>query len=206
MALPMRIFLAAILLVLLGEPLQAQWGGGSSGGRFTPTLSYSYIDGHDGEGELERHWLTAIIVWRDPRPTTDMIPGPPSEMQRQAILRYRALEAAAQDAHRYTLGGSRGTPVRWAEYDGTTLYILGRRYALPLPPVALVVVVDLGEFGDTTSTIVYRGTIPSTMPDPFWPRHWKRGDTLMTYPGARDKDGMLLAHLRSDSTIAKLLP
>lgn len=48
--------------------------------------------------------------------------------------------------------------------------------------------------------------VPANLPADFWPRSWQRGDTTLTYFGARNKDELVLAHLRASPELAALLP
>jgi hypothetical protein len=62
----MLLFLALVSIGFASTPLAAQGrGGGAAGVSLTPSIECTYLYAHD---QADRHWLRALILWREPPP------------------------------------------------------------------------------------------------------------------------------------------
>ncbi len=108
--------------------------------------------------------------------------------------------------HRLPLGGPLEDPVRWAEFDFNSLYVAGRKLALPAFPVVLFVVVEMGPSGDTTETVTQVVRSTGKLPKEFWERLLRRRDGSRIVLERWDKEGMVGQFLASQPGLARMFP
>jgi hypothetical protein len=132
-------------------------------------------------GPDQRFWLRAIVLTRVERVAP--ISEPPTRQfdrsfARQMLDSVLQLQQDAEDRGRRVLTGATMSGVSFPSYevsrDHDTLFVLGRTMVIPSDDSTLVVMVDRDNAGRSN---VATATIRAELPQDYWPKSWRNGDT-----------------------------
>ncbi len=203
--------IAVVVILTITRAADAQRGEGTSGGSLTLEITYASLEAHDGSNRDERHWITAVVLWRG-QPEKDGAVAEPTPVdtarQRATERSYQRLERAAADSGRWLLGGQSGGVIRAAEDDRAQrrLFVLGRSFDLPTRDSALVVLVDRSDGVGGPPVIVTTAYMRATLPHEFWPQIWSYGDTTFAiHPRPRRTQALLTTALRTVPAVRAFL-
>lgn len=188
-----RLALVTLAGVLLGAtPVTAQRPTGYSTGScdVAAVVWCESLDARQADGELEREWLRAAVLWRsglNPRRGVSLARIDTTAM-RSAVDAYSLLRIEAERKGHIMLGGQSGD--RWtasflsgrSQWPGRrstvdTLLVLDEAFVLPERDSAVVVLVDGVFGGPTPPRIVEVLRVPSPSRVSAKTKRWTSGDT-----------------------------
>jgi len=168
-------------------------------GRLDERTRYSVVTGV-GQGS-EHGPLLAVVLWRG-APGWEHVP--PADRARVDSV-YRWAQLRADEANRSFFGNGLAYGLMDRAYR--ELIVEGRHFPLTPGDSALVVMVTVGPNANALPRLVTAARIRvAALPDAFWPKSWRSGDTTFlvrpTYP--RDVEMLRKALLESPAVAAYL--
>jgi len=187
-----RALLTAVATLSLGRHICAQANGGCLVG---PGFYCVQVTTSAGSGPNTRHWLQAILLFH----LESLLPAiqPDSATLRREGEALRAAQRTAGDSGRIYMGAVLGSYLRpvWRTLPrgpehSDTLFVLGRRFPIPLRDSALVLMIR----GDGTGlgTHVTTSFMPATLDDAYWSKQWRSGDTVFTVITRNERQQVIL--------------
>ena len=191
-----------LLLLIATPPILAQSANGSCCGPVGEYVRAAELTLSDGEGEMKRERLQAIVLWRADRQmrTTYWEDIARSERALQEARR------ASEKGGRQLIGGFHAGGFHIAEVsnDRRTLWVLGRAFELPMRDSALVILIDHVDGVGGTPTLSGQVYIPAEVPADYTGHLLKRGDTTLMVPG-KNRELVFLRTLRRSPVVSAFI-
>lgn len=188
-----------------------EYGGGYGGCEIGEGLECFSMTRSAGRDLTERQWLRAVVLWS---PTTAVAEcrWSDSTVRRIEAERYQQQQRAREIRREAITLMHCGQTLplqfsRWNMAPGAsdTLFVLDRQFLVPrVTDSALVVLLGPGSSPDGAPRVVAATSIPATIDDTYWGKHWAHGDTLFSiHP--RNREATLRAALSVNPAVRAFL-
>lgn len=184
LSLMIRQSLQLVLLPLcLAASVASAQGIGTSSCSVGLGFDCSLVEGREGSGPEQRHWLRAVVIWKSGRQDSPAMRD--TAAARTRMQRFLLVQRAAEDAGRVLVGVdgvAHRAPVTmtWGFRPNVpdSVFVLNRAFELPSRDSALVLLIDARGDGEAPSPQLLATTwMPAAIDPGFWPKQWRSGDT-----------------------------